>query len=68
MEPEGKNWRDIYEFDTPVVSNPLLQCSYNSEADFMISRSMSVALKQAKSFQSYLLRQRSSCIDSRLKK
>jgi len=26
MQPEGKSWRDLYEFDTPVVGllSPLL--------------------------------------------
>ena len=62
MTPEGEIWREYYEFDTPVVGIkiPALQ------SKLILSRSMSVPPKKAKSFPKEFPRPRSSCIDSLL--
>lgn len=35
MTPEGKNWRDLYEFDTPVVSEKGERVSHVMFVDLM---------------------------------
>lgn len=56
MTPEGKSWRDLYEFDTPVVSNPSGQ---TSTYILMKCRFMSAPQKCMRRFPDYQRRRKS---------
>ena len=65
MKPDEKSWRDIYEFDTPVVGPVMKTYAVLSLISF---RFMLVALKHGKSVLSWLRKPRSSCTGSLLSK
>jgi hypothetical protein len=65
MTLDGKKWRDLYEFDTPVVISFSL---IPSILQANVSRFMSMGLRMGKKGQSRLQKPLNSCIDLRIKK